>query len=309
MTTTTVQTCWPELAYSQWQDTAETLHLWMQVIGKIKLKLATRTNHWWHITLHPTSRGLTTLPMPYGTRTLEIVFDFLAHDLILQCAEGPAETIKLQPMSVAEFYSRVMSALDVLGMPLVINKNPSELADAIPFDEDHTHASYDAEAVTRYWQALLSATRVFTQFRAKFLGKVSPVHLFWGAVDLAVTRFSGRLAPEHASVPNIPDHVVKTAYSHEVSSAGFWPGGQDFREPIFYSYAYPAPEGYGDAKIEPAEAQFVPTLGEFVLPYEAVRKAANPDEYLMTFLQSTYEAAADLGAWDRQALEAADINI
>jgi len=240
---------------------------------------------------------------------LEITFDFLAHELVLQCADGPAEKVKLQPMTVAEFYSRVMSALDDLGMPVAIDKNPSEIADAIPFDQDHTHASYDAHAVTRYWQALLSATRVFTQFRAKFLGKVSPVHLFWGAVDLAVTRFSGRLAPRHASVPNIPDHVVHTAYSHEVSSAGFWPGSKDFPEPIFYSYAYPAPEGFGDTKVQPAEAKWVPELGEFILPYEAVRKAENPDEYLMSFLQSTYDAAADLAKWDRPSLDAADLNI
>lgn len=300
---------WPELPWADWHETASTLHLWTQIVGKIRLALATRTNHWWHTTLYTTCRGLSTSPMPYGNRTLQIDFDFLDHRLIFQTSTGQQSSFPLRPMSVATFYQQVMAYLSQLDMPVQPHTLPSEIADPIPFDLDETHASYQPEYARRFWQILLQTEQVFTQFRAGFLGKVSPTHLFWGGFDFAMTRFSGRLAPPHTSVPNIPDGVVRTAYSHEVSSCGFWPGGPLLPEPIFYAYAYPNPPGFSEAPIEPQEAYYHTSLGEFILPYQAIRAYNNPSETLLRFLQSTYLAAANLGQWPRGALEASSSEI
>jgi hypothetical protein len=295
---------WPELPWLDWQETAATLHLWMQVIGKIRLALATPINHWWHITFYPTSRGLTTMPMPYDNRMVQIDFDFLDHQLLFQTNDGLQQRMDLKPMSVADFYLGVMNQMKSLNMPVKIWTTPCEIPEPIPFEKDHMHAAYDAPYVTRFWKILLQTERVFTEFRSTFLGKVSPVHFFWGGFDLALTRFSGRSAPPHQSVPHIPDHVVQTAYSHEVSSCGFWPGGPGLQEPVFYAYAYPAPQGFFNSPIRPAEAYFNEMLGEFLLPYDAVRLSHNPDQTLLEFLQSTYEATATLGQWNRNELEA-----
>jgi hypothetical protein len=300
---------WPELPWAHWAETASTLQLWTQIIGKIRLALAPRINHWWHITLYPTCRGLTTSPMPYGDRMVQIDFDFINHQLLFQTDEGITESITLEPMPVADFYAKVMDKMTHIDMPVKIRTLPCEIPDPIPFEQDDTHKAYDPEYATRFWTILLEAERVFTEFRSGFIGKVSPVHFFWGGFDLAVSRFSGQLAPKHASVPNIPDSVVQTAYSHEVISCGFWPGGSVLPEPIFYAYAYPAPEGFSSAPVIPKETYFHQTLGEFVLPYKAVRSAENPDEMLLAFLRSTYEAGASLLEWNRNALEAASKNI
>jgi uncharacterized protein DUF5996 len=293
---------WPALPQAAWSDTCATLQLWMQIAGKIRLALTPPVNQCWNVTLYPTVRGLTTSPMPYGARTLQVDFDFIDHVLLLRTAEGEERDVPLRPMTVAAFYGQVMTALDQLRMPVRIWPMPVEIANPIRFDLDHTHQAYDAEYAQRFWRALLQTTRVFTIFRARFTGKVSPVHLFWGALDLACTRFSGRTAPEHPSMPGLPDRVTRDAYSHEVSSCGFWPGAPGI-EPFFYSYAYPQPPGYAETAIRPAEAAFNATFGEFVLPYEAVRTAADPDSMLLAFLQSTYEAAANCAHWDRAALE------
>ena len=247
--------------------------------------------------------------MPYGDRTVQIDFDFIKHQLLFQTGDGQEESLALAPMSVAEFYAAVMQHLDKLDMPVQIHTLPTEIPDPIPFEQDYRHAAYDADAVRKFWTILLNTERVLTRFRAKFLGKVSPVHFFWGGFDLALTRFSGRPAPTHGSVPFIPDAVVRTAYSHEVSSCGFWPGGPALPEPVFYAYAYPSPEEFSTAQVRPKEAYFHPLLGEFILPYETVRQSDNPEQTLMDFLQSTYEAAADLGHWDRQNLEASSSEI
>ncbi|HEY9687916.1 MAG TPA: DUF5996 family protein [Coleofasciculaceae cyanobacterium] len=297
-------TDWPELPWSGWDETASTLQLWLQVVGKIRLVLATRINHWWHVTLYPTCRGLTTSPMPYGARMVQIDFDFTSHQLYFQSSDGFRESFPLEPMSVADFYQKVMGKMTQMGMPVKIWTMPCEIPDAIPFDQDHQHAAYDAAYVTRFWKILVQTDRVATKFRSRFTGKVSPVHFFWGGFDLAITRFSGRIAPRHASVPGVPDSVVQAAYSHEVSSFGFWPGGSVLQEPVFYAYAYPAPPGFSDATVRPDGAYFFQTLGEFVLPYEAVRLSNEPDQTLLDFMQSTYEAAADLGRWNRCELEA-----
>lgn len=304
-----LQTDWPELRWPDWRETATTLHMWTQIIGKIRLALATPLNHWWHAALYITSRGLTASPMPYGNRVLQIDFDFLSHQLIFQTSDGMQEILALAPMSVADFYTQVMEKMDSLEMPVTIQAQPSEVPAPIPFASNHQQASYDASSATKFWKILLQSDRVITKFRSRFIGKVSPVHVFWGGFDLAHSRFSGRVAPKHASVPNISDHVVQTAYSHEVSSCGFWPGGPALPEPVFYAYAYPAPPGYSEAKVLPSEAYFHPTLGEFILPYEAVRIASDPDQVLLSFLQSTYEAAADLGKWNRSELEAVKLAI
>lgn len=300
---------WPELSWLAWRDTAATLHMWMQIVGKIRLALATRVNHWWHVALYPTCRGLTTSPMPYGNRMLQIDFDFLSHQLIFLTSDELDETIVLEPMPVSAFYRQVMEKMNQLGMPVTIWTTPTEIPNPIPFEQDHQHSAYDARSVTQFWKILLHTYRVFTEFRARFLGKVSPVHFFWGSFDLAVTRFSGKGAPIHGSVPNIPDRVVQTAYSHEVSSGGFWPGSDLLPEPIFYSYAYPAPVGFSDAVVHPTGAYFNQDVGEFILPYEIVRRANNPDQLILEFLQSTYEAAANLGAWNRRELEAQNASI
>ncbi|HEY1474280.1 MAG TPA: DUF5996 family protein [Pseudolabrys sp.] len=300
-------TRWPELPLAAWRATRDTLHLWTQVVGKIRLARTPWQNHSWHVALYVTARGLTTSPIPDGVRSFQIDFDFIDHVLWIRASDGQYRQLILQPMSVADFYGEVMIALEELGLATAINPMPSEIADAVPFGEDRAHAAYDRDAVQRFWRVLLSAHEVFSHFRTGFLGKVSPVHFFWGSFDLAVTRFSGRRAPSHpGGVPNLPDAVAQEAYSHEVSSAGFWPGGGgpvDY--PAFYSYAYPAPEGFSAARVEPAAAFFSKELGEFLLPYDAVRLANDRDATLMEFLQSTYGAAADLAKWDRKALECA----
>ena len=295
---------WPDLPLAAWQDTFATLHLWTQIVGKIRLVKSPWLNHSWHTTLYVTSRGLTTSPIPDGRRTFELEFDFTAHRLELRSGDGRREEVPLRPQSVAVFHSLVMEALRRLDIEVRISRKPSELVDPIPFAEDETHRSYDAEYANRFWRALVQADRVFKIFRARFIGKASPVHFFWGAGDLAVTRFSGRRAPEHpGGIPNLPDWVTREAYSHEVSSCGFWPGGGAIDYPAFYSYAYPAPAGFAEARGGPEGAFYSKDYGEFILPYDRVARAASPDETLLEFLQSTYEAAATLGAWDRAALE------
>jgi hypothetical protein len=297
------KSAWPELPLAQWQDTYATLHMWTQVVGKVRLALAPWVNHWWQVTLYVTPRGLTTSAIPHGTRTFAIDFDFLDHALRIAASDGGVRTVPLRPKPVADFYAAFMEALHGLGLDVSIWSTPAEIEAPIPFERDFEHAAYDADAAQRYWRALVQVDRVFHAFRSGFLGKVSPVHFFWGGFDLAVTRFSGRPAPRHGPVPNIADRVVQEAYSHEVSSLGFWPGGGPVPEPIFYAYAYPEPEGFKEAKVAPDGAFYHPDLGEFVLPYEAVRKAASPDEALLSFAQSTYEAAAEAARWDRVGLE------
>ena len=298
---------WPALPYAAWKDTRDTLHLWTQVVGKIRLALTPWQNHSWHVALYVTARGLTTSPIPDGTRTFQIDFDFIDHVLWVRTSDGHYRQVMLRPMTVVEFYAELMAALDQLGIVVAINTMPNEIPDGIPFDKDTVHTSYDADYANRFWRVLLATSDVLSHFRTAFLGKVSPVHFFWGSFDLAVTRFSGRKAPLHpGGVPALPDDVAREAYSHEVSSAGFWPGGGGpIDYPAFYSYAYPAPEGFAAAQVKPAEAFFSQDLGEFLLPYDAVRTARDPDAALMAFLQSTYAAAADLGQWDRAVLECA----
>lgn len=295
---------WPELRWSEWGDTCQTLQLWTQVAGKIRMKKTPPVNHWWHTTLYVTTRGLGTSPIPDGDRTFSIDFDFVDHRLRVTCSDGTEESFALEPMSVAAFYRKTMAAVAAIGVEVKINTKPNEVENPIRFEEDEQHKSYDADAAHRFWLALVQAERVMTAFRSRFIGKVSPVHLFWGALDLAVTRFSGRTAPKHQGNAMLPLEVNQEAYSHEVSSAGFWPGGPAM-EAMFYSYAYPVPEGYPEAPVRPEAAFYSKDMGEFVLPYEAVRTSASPDDTLMEFLQSTYEAAADLGKWDRAAVERA----
>lgn len=296
---------WPELPYAAWKDTRDTLHLWTQVVGKVRLALTPWLNHSWHVTLYVTARGLTTSPIPWRGGSCQIDFDFIDHVLWVRTSSGQFRQIMLRPTSVAEFYEDVAIALRELSIDVHITTMPCEIADCIPFEQDTVHAAYDADYANRFWRVLLSASEVFAHFRTGFLGKTSPVHFFWGSFDLAVTRFSGRPAPRHpGGVPHLPNAVAQEAYSHEVSSAGFWPGGGG---PIdyaaFYSYAYPAPEGFGAAKVNPAQAFFSKELGEFLVPYDAVRTARDPDGAVMEFLQSTYDAAADLAKWDRKTLE------
>jgi hypothetical protein len=293
---------WPELPYATWADTCTTLQMWMQIVGKIRLALMPPINHTWHVTLYPTVRGVTTSPMPYGRGMLEIHFDFIDHMLRIETSGGGRRSIPLTPITVAEFYARVMQALDDLGTPVRIWPQAMEVPEPVRLDQDELHRSYDPDYANRFCRVLLQTTRVMTEFRARFIGKVSPVHLFWGAMDLACTRFSGRTAPEHASMPGLPDRVVRDAYSHEVSSAGFWPGGPGM-EAMFYSYAYPEPPGYRTHPIAPSAAAFSEAFGEFVFPYEMMRTAPDPDAALLEFLQSTYEAAAVCAKWDRAALE------
>ena len=300
----TVGAAWPELNYAAWRDSAETLQLWTQIVGKIRLSKTPWLNHSWHVALYVTPRGLSTSPIPDGNRSFEIVFDFVDHVLIIDTSDGARRQLPLRPQSVASFYAELLVALADLGIAIEIDDTPNELAEPIRFGEDHVHASYDADAVRHFGQVLRQADRVFKQFRTAFLGKASPVHFFWGSFDLAVTRFSGRTAPPHpGGVPHLADEVAREAYSHEVSSAGFWPGGGAIDYPAFYSYAYPAPDGFADAHVKPEAAFFSKDLGEFILPYEAVRTAADPDAVLLQFLQSTYEAAANLAKWDRTGLE------
>lgn len=298
------QVAWPELPLAAWRDTCETLHLWTQVVGKIRYTRSPWLNHSWHVTLYVTTRGLTTSPIPDGTRIFQIDFDFIDHALRISTSDGAERQFALAGHSVASFYASVMAALAELGIHLIIDELPNELPDPIRFSQDSQHATYDADAVRRFFQALVNADRVFKQFRTGFIGKASPVHFFWGSFDLAVTRFSGRRAPKHpGGVPNLPDAVACEAYSHEVSSAGFWPGSGAIDYPAFYSYAYPEPPGYRTTKVRPIATSFNETLGEFILPYDAVRTASDPDQALLEFLQSTYDAAANAGKWDRGALE------
>jgi hypothetical protein len=302
--TSSAAQAWPELPLEAWSDTCATLHLWTQIVGKIRLAQTPRLNHSWHVTLYVTARGLTTSPIPYGERTFSIDFDFITHELVIESSDGAAAVIPLERRSVAAFYRRVMHELKMLGLEVKIHSKPNEVADPIPFERDEMHRSYDPEYANRYWRVLAQSDRVFKMFRARFLGKASPVHYFWGAPDLAVTRFSGRRAPQHpGGVPHLPDTVTREAYSHEVSSCGFWPGGGAISYAAFYSYAYPEPERFREAKIKPAEAFYSSDLGEFILSYDAVRQAIQPDEKLLDFLQTTYETAANLAQWDRAALE------
>lgn len=295
---------WPALPVERWQDTLSTLHRWLQIAGKIRMKQGPHLNHWWEVTLYVTERGLTTSTMPYaGGRAFTIDFDFIGHELNVRDCNAGTASFALEPMPVSAFYGRIMDALRSLGLDVCINTTPCEVADATAFELDEVHASYDREYAHRFWRVLLQTDRVFKAFRARFFGKVSPVHLFWGAPDLAVTRFSGRRAPPHpGGIPHMPDAATRDAYSHEVSSAGFWPGGNG-TEAAFYSYAYPAPEGFERSSVRPEAAFWHEALREFILPYDAVREASDPDAMLLAFLQSTYEAAANLGRWDRDALE------
>lgn len=297
---------WPELPTAAWRETCATLHLWTQIVGKIRLARTPWLNHSWHVTLYVSARGLTTSAIPDGPRTFQIDFDFIDHALRISTSDGATREFALAGQSVASFYSAIMAALAEIGIHVAIDEMPSELPEPTCFSQDHQHASYDPDAVQRFFQILSNVDRVFKQFRTGFLGKASPVHFFWGSFDLAVTRFSGRRAPRHpGGIPHLPDDVVAEAYSHEVSSAGFWPGGGAIDYPAFYSYAYPEPAGFRTAPVRPDAAFFSEALGEFILPYDAVRTAAAPDQTLLDFLQSTYEAAANAGKWDRNALECA----
>jgi hypothetical protein len=299
-----VETAWPELPTAAWRDTYETLHLWTQIVGKIRLVRSPWLNHSWHVVLYITARGLTTSPIPDGTRTFQIDFDFIDHVLRISSNNGAQRQFALAGQSVASFYAAVMTALAELGIHIEIDQMPNELPEPIKFSLDHQHASYDPDAVRRLFRILVNADRVFKQFRTGFLGKASPVHFFWGSFDLAVTRFSGRRAPRHpGGVPNLSDAVACEAYSHEESSAGFWPGSGAIDYPAFYSYAYPEPAGFRAVKARPDAAFFSEALGEFILPYDAVRTADDPDQVLLEFLQSTYDAAANAAKWDRDALE------
>jgi hypothetical protein len=277
--------------------------MWTQIIGKVRLAQAPMTNHWWQVPLYVTSRGLTTSPIPYGPRIFQIDLDFIEHGLQISVSDGRREGFALRPRSVADFYAELMGRMRSLGLVVPIWTVPCEIEHPVRFEEDHQHAAYDAEFANRFWRALVQAVRVLTGFRARFSGKVSPVHFFWGSFDLAVTRFSGRPAPRHPGAPNVADKVTREAYSHEVSSAGFWPGAAGLSEPTFYAYAYPEPAGFAQTTVGPAAASYSSAFGEFLLPYEAVRQAAVPDDLLLEFLQSTYQAAADLGRWERAELE------
>ena len=294
---------WPELPLAEWKDTLATLHMWTQIVGKIRLKLTPLENHWWNVPLYVTPRGLTTSAMPYDERLFQINFDFIDHLLVIETTDGSTRKFSLRPQSVAEFYQEMMAALVSLKMPVTIWTTPVEVPDRTPFEEDQKHAAYDPEYAQRCWRILVQASRVLTKFRSRFTGKVSPVHFFWGAFDMAVSRFSGRPAPLHPGVPNCGVFVMQEAYSHEVSSCGFWPGGGLVDEPAFYSYAYPEPEGFEDYPIRPPEAYYNTGISEFLLPYEVVRTSNSHDEVLLNFLQSTYEAAAMGAKWDRRALE------
>lgn len=297
---------WPALPYPEWSQTCTALHLWAQIVGKYRLARTPWVNHSWHATLYVNARGFTTGPVPDAPGSVEIAFDLIDHALIGSMTNGRTARLVLGPMSVATFHGRFIELLEELGASADFHGRPNEMPDPVPFVDDHTERPYDAEAVTRFFRACVSIDHVLKHFRTSFLGKVSPVHLFWGSFDLAVTRFSGSLAPLHpGGVPGLPDDVTREAYSHEVSSAGFWPGGAGVDYPAFYSYAYPSPPGFADAQVVPDAAYFDTQLGEFVLPYDAVRGSKNPEAVLMAFLESTYEAAAGLGGWDREALECA----
>jgi hypothetical protein len=303
---TATPTTWPDLPLEAWAGTCEALHLWTQIVGKVRCAQSPWVNHSWHVALYLTARGLTTSPIPHGTRMFQLDFDFLAHRLVLQSNDGGVGGFALQPQPVAAFYRQLMHELDRLDLHVDIHTCPNEIAEPVRFDHDEAPRPYDAGYAARYWRVLVQADRVLKVFRARFLGKCSPVHYFWGSPDLAVTRFSGRAAPEHpGGIPHLPDWVTRDAYSHEVSSGGFWPGGGPMPDAAFYAYAYPEPAGFADAAVRPDAAFYHRELREFVLPYDAVRTASDPDAVLLGFLQSTYDAAADLGRWDRASLERA----
>jgi hypothetical protein len=300
----TANSPWPPLPLSEWSDTCDTLHLWTQIVGKVRLSLTPLVNHWWNVTLYVTSRGLSTSPIPNGRLTFEILFDFIDHQLRIEASDGATEHMALHPMPVADFYAQLMALLRKIGVQVHIWTMPSEIENAIRFELDRTHAQYDPAMVERFWQALVQADRLFKLFSARFIGKISPVHFFWGSFDLAVTRFSGRTAPAPGGVtPHVAPGVMTEAYSHEVCSCGFWPGNGGYGRAAFNVYAYPEPAGLGDTPLRTPEAFYDNGLGQFIVPYDAVRKAPNPEELLLGFLQETYEAAAALGKWDRQALE------
>jgi hypothetical protein len=296
---------WPELAYADWADTCNTLHLWTQVVGKVKLALAPLTNHWWGVVLTVNARGLTTGAMPYHGRALQIDFDFCAHQLVLHTSDAREQRIALAPMATADFHAAVVAGLSALDVDVHIWTMPSEIEGAIPFEQDRVHASYDAKAANAFWRQLVQVDRVFNAFRARFLGKVSPSHFFWGSFDLAVTRFSGRTAPplKNNNTPNVAPSVMNEAYSHECSSVGFWPGNGGYGKAAFYAYAYPEPDGFGAQPVRPQGAAYNKDVGQFLLDYDSVRTAASPDDALLDFMQSTYEAAANWGGWERRALE------
>jgi hypothetical protein len=294
---------WPALPLAAWKDTYSTLHMWTQIVGKIRLALTPLVNHWWNVPLYVTPRGLSTSAVSYNDRFFQITFDFISHLLLIETTDGSTKTIALRSRSVAEFYQEMMAALNSLGMPVTIWTTPVEVADRTPFEKDQKHSTYDPEYAQRVWRILAQTSRVLTEFRSRFIGKVSPVHFFWGAFDLAVTRFSGRTAPSHPGVPNCGLFVMVEAYSHEVSSCGFWPGGGLIDEPAFYAYAYPEPQGFKEYPIQPPEAFYHREISEFLLPYDVVRSAKSPDEVLLSFLQSTYEAEAMCAKWDRAGLE------
>ena len=291
--------CWPALPLDAWKDTYATLHMWTQIVGKIRLRLTPRLNHWWNVPLYVNSRGLTSSPIPYQQRTFEVQFDFIDHNLAITTSDGQISQFPLRPISVAEFHRELMTTLRSLGIEVRINTTPCEVPDPIPFEQDRSHAAYDPEYANRFWRILVTVNSVFVEFRARFLGKCSPVHFFWGSFDLAVSRFNGRRAPERPEA----DAITREAYSHEVISAGFWPGGAGVNGPAFYSYTVPEPPGYSAAAVLPAAAFYDPQLREFLLMYDAVRAAESPRQALLDFLQTTYEAGANLARWDRRALE------
>ena len=295
---------WPALPYESWKETCATLHMWTQIVGKIRLTLTPWTNHSWHVTLYLTSRGLTTSPIPNGSSIFEIRFDFIDHELRILKDDGATKVLKLRAQPVAKFYAELMNALTGMRLPVKIDLLPNEIPNPIPFDQDENHRSYDPEYANRFWRVLLQSDRVFKKFRSRFCGKCSPVHFFWGSFDLAVTRFSGRAAPPHpGGIPHLPDAVTREAYSQEVSSLGFWPGAEAMPTPLFYSYAYPEPSGFSQAKVRPEAASYNSQLHEFILPYDSVRTAKSPDNSLLDCAQSTYDAASTMAKWDRAALE------
>jgi Family of unknown function (DUF5996) len=295
--------CWPALPLAAWQDTRDTLHMWMQIVGKVRLELTPKINHWWNVALHMSSRGLTTSAIPYEDRVFEIEFDFLEHQLIIKTCDPATKTIPLGPRSVADFYQEFMSALRALKIDVTIWRMPVEVGNPIPFDQDKIHASYDKEYARSFWRTLVSIDDVFKVFRSRFVGKSSPVHFFWGSFDLAVTRFSGRRAPPRNDPDPVLRKIMQEAYSHEVISAGWWTGGGGVNDAAFYCYAAPAPQGFGDQKVRPSAAFYHQQLGEFVLMHDDVRRSASPTATVLDFLQSTYEAGATLAKWDRAALE------
>ena len=297
--------CWPALPLEAWQPTRDTLHMWTQIVGKVRLELTPKTNHWWNVALHVTARGLTTSVIPYGERVFEIEFDFLEHQLIIKTCDPATKVIPLGPRSVADFYREFMSALRALKIDVKIWHMPVEVMDPIPFDQDRVHAQYDKEYVRRFWRCLVSIDEVFKVFRSRFVGKSSPVHFFWGSFDLAVTRFSGRPAPPRNDPDPVLRKIMREAYSHEVISAGWWPGGGDIKDAAFYCYAAPEPQGFAQQRVRPDAAHYKNEMGEFLLLHEQVRTSQSPTATLLEFLQSTYEAGANLGKWDRKALERA----